>query len=260
MRSGQKASATVHGKQLAGAICLWTPVGTLKPKEGTDLTKDQPVLFEGDIKADAAPGIYPVRMVTNHGCSEASWVVLDDLPSVAITAEADDRKSGQTVVPPCSIGGQVNPVVSKFFRIAMKAGQPLSIDVFARRLGSDLDPVVRVYGPDGAEVAFKDDIPGAEGDAQLQFTAVADGEYRIEVRDVRYSGSGRHFFHLRLGKFPLSTAISPRVVQAGQKVDLLGATGEVLAELMTPADKSPGLVPVTFRTAESDAGVIGSIA
>ncbi len=170
LRPGQKASATVHGKQLAGAMSLWTPVGTLKPKEGTDLTKDQPVSFEGDIKADATPGIYPVRMVTNHGCSEASWIVVDDLPSVAITAEADDRKAGQLVVPPCSIGGQINPVVSKFFRVAMKAGQPLSIDVFARRLGSDLDPVLRVYGPDGAEVAFKDDIPGAEGDAQLQFT------------------------------------------------------------------------------------------
>ncbi len=95
----------------------------------------------------------------------------------------------------------------------MKAGQPLSIDVFARRLGSDLDPVLRVYGPDGAEVAFKDDIPRAEGDTQLQFTAAVDGEYRIEVRDVRYSGSGRHFFHLRLGKFPLASSTSPRVAQ-----------------------------------------------
>ncbi len=260
LRPGQKASATVHGKQLAGAMSLWTPVGTLKPKEGTDLTKDQPVSFEGDIKADATPGIYPVRMVTNHGCSEASWIVVDDLPSVAITPEADDRKAGQLVVPPCSVGGQINPVVSKFFRVAMKAGQPLSIDVFARRLGSDLDPVLRVYGPDGAEVAFKDDIPGAEGDTQLQFTAAVDGEYRIEVRDVRYSGSGRHFFHLRLGKFPLASSTSPRVAQAGHKVSLIGTSGEVLAESTSSADNASGLIPVNFKTTDADASVIGSIA
>ncbi len=78
-----------------GASGLWTPVGTLRPKEGSDLTKDQPVTFEGDVKADAIPGIYPARMVTNHGCSEAGWLVVDDLPSVALAPESQDRAAAQ---------------------------------------------------------------------------------------------------------------------------------------------------------------------
>jgi hypothetical protein len=59
LRPGQPAAVTSVGKQQQGSIALWTPAGTLRPKAGSDLTKDQPVAFEGSIAADAVPGIYP---------------------------------------------------------------------------------------------------------------------------------------------------------------------------------------------------------
>lgn len=261
LRPGQNASVIVAGKQLTGAMSLWTPAGVLRPKDGQDLTKDQPVTMEGAIAADVVPGIYPVRMVTSHGCSEAAFVVVDDLPSVATTAECDDRKSGQLITLPCCINGQINPVISKFFRIAMSTGQTVNIQIFARRLGSDLDPVVRVTGPDGNEVAFRDDQPGAEGDVQLQFTAMTDGEYRIEIRDVRYSGGARHFFHLRLGRLPMVTAVCPRIAQIGHNVSVIGANGEVLGEATPIADSETtgSLIPVAFRTAESEGSALNSV-
>jgi len=261
LRPGQNASVVVVGKQLTGAMSLWTPAGVLRPKDGQDLTKDQPVTMEGAIAADVVPGIYPVRMVTGHGCSEAAFVVIDDLPSVAITAESDDRKSGQLIALPCCVGGQINPVISKFFRVAMTAGQIVNIEAFARRLGSDLDPVIRVIGPDGNEVAYRDDQPGAEGDVQLQLTAVTDGEYRVEIRDVRYSGGARHFFHLRLGRLPMVTSVSPRIAQVGHNVSVIGANGEILGEA-TPqiAPETTGsLIPVAFRTAASEGSALSSV-
>lgn len=261
LRPGQIASVVVTGKLLTGAMSLWTPVGVLRPKDGQDLTKDQPVIMEGAIASDVVPGIYPVRMVTNHGCSEAAFVVVDDLPSVAVAAESDDRKSGQLIALPCCIAGQINPVLSKFFRIAMTAGQTVSVEVFARRLGSDLDPVIRVTGPDGNEVAYRDDLPGAEGDTQLQFTAVADGEHRIEIRDVRYSGGARHFFHLRLGKLLMVTSVSPRIAMIGHSVSLIGTTGEILGEATPPGapETTGSLIPVLFRAAESDGSALSSV-
>ena len=261
LRPGQNASVVVVGKQLTGAMSLWTPAGVLRPKDGQDLTKDQPVTMEGAIAADVVPGIYPVRMVTSHGCSEAAFVVVDDLPSVAITAESDDRKSGQLITLPCCVGGQINPVISKFFRVAMTAGQIVSIEAFARRLGSDLDPVIRVIGPDGHEVAYRDDQPGAEGDVQLQFTAATDGEYRVEIRDVRYSGGARHFFHLRFGRLPMVTSVSPRITQVGHNVSIFGANGEVLGEAtpQTAPETTGSLIPVVFRTAESEGSALSSV-
>ena len=258
---GQSASVVVNGKQLTGALSLWTPVGVLRPKEGQDLTKDQPVTMEGTIAAETVPGIYPARFVTNHGCAEAAFVIVDDLPSVAVTAESEDRKVGQLVPLPCSLNGQLNPVRSRFFRITMVAGQTIIAEIFARRLGSDMDPVLRVTGPNGHEVAYRDDMPGAEGDTQLQFTAAVDGEYRIEVRDVRFAGGGRYFFHLRLGRLPIVSSVSPRIVQAGHNVSSIGPAGEVLAET-TPlsATESIGtLIPVTFRTADFDGSALNSV-
>ena len=261
LHPGQTASVVVNGKQLAGAISLWTPVGVLRPKDGQDLTKDQPVTMVGVIGTDTIPGIYPARLVTNHGCSEAAFVVIDDLTSVALAAESEDRKSGQLIALPCCIEGQLNPVLSRFFRIAMTAGQTLNVEVFARRLGSDLDPVIRVTGPDGHETVYCDDMPGAEGDTQLQFTAPADGEYRVEVRDVRYSGGARHFFHLRLGRLPMVTAVSPRIALSGHNVALIGTAGEVLGEAIpSPMAETPGsLIPVKFRPAETDGSALNSV-
>jgi len=261
LRPGQTTSVVVSGKQLAGTMSLWTPVGMLLPKDGQDLTKDQPVTLEGTIAANVIPGIYPVRLVTNHGCSEAAFVVVDDLPSVASAAESEDRKSGQLIAPPCCIDGQLNPVLSRFFRVAMTTGQSVNVEVFARRLGSDLDPVLCVTGPDGHEVAYRDDMPGAEGDTQLQFTAAVDGEYRIEVRDVRFAGGGRYYFHLRLGKLPMVSSVSPRIVQAGHNVWSIGPAGEVLAETM-PANTPEtigSLIPVTFRTADFDGSSLNTV-
>ncbi len=260
-RPGQHASATVHGSQLGGVMALWTPVGTLRPKAGHDPAADALVALEGDVSGDAVPGIYPARLVTNHGCSEAAFVVVDDLASVAITAEADDRRAGQLVTLPCCLFGQLNPVVSRFFRVSLTSGQIVSVEIFARRLGSDLDPVLRVTAPDGHEIAFRDDLAGAEGDTQLQFIAVGDGEYTIEVRDVRYSGGARHFFHLRLGKLPLIASTSPRVVIAGQPVSLIGATGNIVGETTAHStDTTSGsLLPVSFRSADADASALASV-
>ncbi len=258
---GQTASIVVNGKQLNGALSIWTSAGVLRPKEGQDLAKDQPVTMEGAIAAETIPGIYPARFITNHGCSEAAFVVVDDLPSVAVAAESEDRKVGQLVTLPCCLNSQLNPVKSKFFRIAMVAGQTVSAEVFARRIGSDMDPVLRITGPDEREVAYRDDMPGAEGDTQLQFTAAVDGEYRIEVRDVRFAGGGRYYFHLRLGKLPMVSSVSPRIVQAGHNVWSIGPAGEVLAETM-PANTPEtigSLIPVTFRTADFDGSSLNTV-
>ncbi|MEY3175178.1 MAG: hypothetical protein RLZZ436_3092, partial [Planctomycetota bacterium] len=209
LRPGQPASITAVGKQLQGSVALWTPVGTLRPKAGTDLTKDQPVPLEGAIAETAVPGIYPVRLVTSHGVSEAAWTVIDNLPCTALTAEADNRTAGQPLSLPCCINGTIAAVASRTFRLNLAAGQLLTAEVFARRIGSDLDPVLKIVGPDGRELLWSDDFPGLEGDCQFRFEAPSAGEYKLEVRDVRYSGGARHFFHLRLARMPLTAAALP---------------------------------------------------
>ncbi len=260
LHPGQRAEVLVQGKQLQGTSALWTPVGTLRLKAGSDVSKDQPVTLEGDISADAVPGIYPVRLVTDHGCSEAAFVVVDDLPTVAITADADNRQAGQSVMLPTSIAGQLNAVAPRYFRFSLTAGQQITAEVFARRLSSELDPVLRLLGPDGRELAYNDDLPGTEGDALLHWTAQADGEYRLELRDVRYSGGARHFFHLRIGRLPAVATAVPRLAAVGSSLNLTDLQGAVVGQVM--AGDSPAgpatLTAIRSRVAEADAASIVS--
>ncbi len=260
LHPGQKAEVVVAGKQLQGTMALWTPVGTLRLKAGADVSRDQPVALEGDISAEAIPGIYPVRLITDHGCSEAAWVVVDDLPTVSVTAEADNRSAGQQVSVPCSIAGQLNAVAPRFFRFSLAEGQVLTAEVFARRLSSELDPVLRLLGPDGRELAYSDDVPGTEGDALLQWKAAAAGEYRLELRDVRYTGGARHFFHLRLGRIPAAVTALPRLVTAGAALSLLDAQGAVIAQAVAGESVAGAgsLVPIRSRGAEAEAASIVS--
>ena len=260
LHPGQKAEVVVAGKQLQGTMALWTPVGTLRLKAGADVSRDQPVALEGDISAEAIPGIYPVRLITDHGCSEAAWVVVDDLPTVSVTAEADNRSAGQQVSVPCSIAGQLNAVAPRFFRFSLAEGQVLTAEVFARRLSSELDPVLRLLGPDGRELAYSDDVPGTEGDALLQWKAAAAGEYRLELRDVRYTGGARHFFHLRLGRIPAAVTALPRLVTAGAALSLLDAQGAVIAQAVAGESVAGAgsLVPIRSRGADAEAASIVS--
>ena len=70
-----------------------------------------------------------------------------------------------------AIAGQLNAVAPRFFRFTLTEGQQITAEVFARRLSSELDPVLRLLGPDGRELVYSDDVPGTEGDALLQWQA-----------------------------------------------------------------------------------------
>ncbi len=79
-----------------------------------------------------------------------------------------------------------------FFGFTAKQGQSLDIHVWARRLRSEMDPVLVLYNAQGAGIASNDDNGGP--DSFLRFAVPADGEYFLEVRDhLRRGGDAYHY-------------------------------------------------------------------
>lgn len=204
MPPGGTASVTVHGEQLQQARFLWTPFGTLTPVEGHDPAADKAVNFTGSLADDAALGISPARVVTATGCSEAVPVVIDTVPVAPLTGDSESPAQPQTASVPFALSGWINPVKPRYVDFELQAGQTIHVEAWARRLQSELDPVLVLSDAAGQEVAFCDDIPGWEGDAAFSFTAPSAGRWRLELRDVRYSGGGRHRFFLRVADSPLT--------------------------------------------------------
>lgn len=206
LQPGQTASLTAHGSQLKGVTRIWSPFGLFTLKEGQDPNADTGLIFTGQVPTETPLGSYVVRAVGPGGSSEGYFVAVDSQPSAAATPESEIRASPQVITAGTTVFGVINPVKSRYFQVNLTAGQSVSIEVIARRLSSDLDPLLTVTGPDGKEAAYADDVAGLEGDCHLTLKAARDGAYLIELRDVRYTGSPRHHFQLRVGQFDLPSA------------------------------------------------------
>src|SRR5690606_38304928 len=88
------------------------------------------------------------------------------------------------------------------------------------RIGSALDPIIRLMDAQGRELVYSDDTPGLMGDCQLSHTFAAPGEYVLEVRDIRYQGGGNFIFRLRIGDFPLLNVPYPLAIKRGAEAKL----------------------------------------
>jgi hypothetical protein len=161
------------------------------------------------------------------------------------------RDCAQRVPFAAAVDAITHELAFDFYSFQAKKGDTVSIDVIASRLGSKLDPVLRVLDAQKREIAFCEDASGAARDCRLQFRPPATGEYLLEVRDIAYGGGPEYFYRLRLGKFGFATCTFPIVAVPGQDVSLLSPSGERLKSVTARgryADASGGFV--TVRTAE----------
>ena len=242
---GQQASLTAYGKGLKDVMYLWSPIGTFayvadeKPDESV-------AYFDGMVSENVLPGVYETRVVTKHGVSGRKYLVVDDLPTFSPPDNCEVNPP-RTVAPAvCCINGQINALKPRYVSLAMKKGQKLTIEVFARRLDSLMDPVLQFSNSDGKEIAFADDTPGLAGDALLAITAPADDTYTLQLRDVQYSGGAGHFFHLRIGGFAPVQGTLPRRTSIGSDVQLVSDLSDAI--LTKAAIKASLSLPVTANT------------
>ena len=112
----------------------------------------------------------------------------------------------QTVRFPILLQGCITkPAQVDKFVIQAKKGEKIVGEVFARRLGSQLDSRLTVLGPDGKTVAFNDDYKRVlagpllqHTDSWLCFTAPESGKYTFLLTDTSSLGSPDHAYFLRI--------------------------------------------------------------
>lgn len=114
--------------------------------------------------------------------------------------------------------GALNGIISEpgdvdYFKIACKKGQVFEVNVHARSLRSPLDSVLRVLRPNGGQLAANDDAQGSP-DSSLRFTAAADEEYTIEIKDHLGRGGPEFVYRIEVIEPPKHIATSlPEVVR-----------------------------------------------
>jgi hypothetical protein len=252
---GQTTDITLIGGNLAGPTALWMGLPPAKIElapgiEGNGTKADQ-VVYRCALAADAPVGIYGFRVATAKGVSNTRLLMVDDLPSVADNGNNKTLPTAQAISFPTSVDGASEAESYDFYKLTVPAGQRISVDVVARRLGSALDPVVRLLDAAGRELAYSDDEPGIGADCRFVYRFVTAGDYFLELRDIRYQGSPNHRYHLRIGNFPLVNTPFPLAGQKGTspKLTAAGPSSEEVSPLniAVPIDVAGGRLPMAFK-------------
>jgi hypothetical protein len=196
---GSTNQITLTGKELANVRGLWTSRhGVLESGEVNAQVVEDGKQLKLSVATDSAEaaGPFAVRVITDGGVSAPVMAMLEKLPDLAV----DDGRI--TTGERGWISGGVKQAAGERFQLRLKRDQPLVMEVLAGRLGSKLDPVVRILDGHGKELKFIQDTPGAGVDCGLRFNAPADGDYTIEIRDAQYGSGNDLRFHLRYGIDP----------------------------------------------------------
>jgi len=159
---------------------------------------------------DTSPGNEIVRRaVLSDGSvySNTFFYAVDDLPESAEKEPNDYPDRGQAVSLPQTLNGRISRQGdTDIFRLECTAGYELEAEVYARRLGSPVDSMLRLTDDKGKVLAWNDDYEDLSSglnthhaDSFLSYRVTAGGTYYLHVSDVQGHGGDDYSYRLRMG-------------------------------------------------------------
>jgi hypothetical protein len=256
---GTDAELTVDGANLAGNPRLIAPfrfAPATPPPAGSDASH---VKFKVTIDPATPVGVYAVRVQTDDGLSNPFLFAVGQLPQVSEKEDNSVFESAQKVPAPVVIEGQAAGNDVDYFRFPGKKGQKIVVDAQCSRIGSGVDPSIRLTTAGRTFVASADDTPGLLTDARLFATLPEDGDYVVEISDSRYQGGGRPIYRLVVGELPVAEEVYPLGARSGETVGLELRGGTIDGPGIVAARVAPlaGVTRSPVRAAGSALGLTG---
>jgi hypothetical protein len=134
--------------------------------------------------------------------------VRNPLPECEEIEPNDTREHAQPVTLPQIVRGCISkPGDVDTFKFSGHAGEEVVAEVYARRLGSPLDSLLRLTDSKGRVLALNDDHPDPEqgllthqSDSYLSAKLPANGTYFVQVSDVERHGGDSYKYFLRISR------------------------------------------------------------
>src|SRR5579863_8660779 len=266
---GKSFTLTLVGENLTeGAQVLSTLPATFTPltppQEKMEIGRKLPFLVE--LKADAAIGVYPIRVQTPDGLSNILLFTVGAFPEVIERESKPDSpehsndfiETAELIDPPVTVNGTLNGPDRDCYRIRAKRGERLVLEVEARRAGSAIDPVLRIVDSAGKQIARSEDASGLGMESRIDVTFPRDGDYYAVVHDARFSKQKQNFYRLKVASFPYADGIFPLGWKRGEKIDVEFFGGSLKAPVKAAADLS-ALTPKVEFTQVTVPGEPGSL-
>ncbi len=246
-QKGRPFTLTLSGRELGEVIRIHSNLPAaftaLAPERqpGMMSIEGRYASFLVEPKGEWKTGVYTIRLETADGISNVQLFSIGDFPELteseaspgARPAMNDSIESAESLpASAVTVTGTLRGPERDFYRVQGKLGERRVIELEGRRIGSAIDPVLRVYDASGKQLAKSEDHALLGLDARVDLKFPRDGYYYIEVHDARFSNQTANFYRLKTGVYDYPTDLYPLGGQRGQAVDVsLGAAAPVKVDL-----------------------------
>jgi hypothetical protein len=199
--------------------------GPVIPLPDSQQKEDYPKDQAGSVKiaADAPLGVRHWRTWTSQGATASLKFVVGELPEI-VEHEIDGDPIPTAVTLPLTINGRIFPREDvDVWTFEARAGQTITCEVLAARIGSPLESRLEVLDPHGRRVA--EDTGSLAGDALVHFTAAEAGTYQVRIHDINFEGLQHYVYRLSLTAGPFVDRVYPLGGRRGSttRFELAGA-------------------------------------
>ncbi|MCA9079237.1 MAG: pre-peptidase C-terminal domain-containing protein [Planctomycetaceae bacterium] len=173
--------------------------------------------FVVQVAADVPPGLYDARCGGLFGLSNPRRFVVGQRAEVA---EAENNKPEPAEATAIELNTVVNGKMDggadlDWFKFHAAKDQRITIDCWAERIDSRMDPTLTVYDASGRRpLAVSRDARGA--DPLIVFTAPTDGDYLIKLHDHIFKNGNEYVYRLDVHTAPHIAFVVPPAGTAGQ--------------------------------------------
>lgn len=199
---------------------------------------------------EKTPGIHPLPLGPGPWISNPLPFAVDTLPECLEQEPNQEPGRAQRVVAPVIVNGRIDsPADVDVFSFEGRAGDRIVAEVYARRLDSPLDSLLKLTDAGGRQLAFNDDhedkgagLTTHHADSWLSAVLPADGTYFVHLSDAQRKGGPEYAYRLRISPprpdFDLRVVPSSINARAGATVPVTvyalrkdGFDGDIALEL-----------------------------
>jgi len=165
---------------------------------------------------DVEPGIYPIGVRKEGFYSNRVLLALDSLPDCLEREPNNTPATAQKVAMPLIVNGRIDvPGDADVFQFEGRTGQTIVTEIYARRLDSPLDSILRITDAAGKQLAYNDDnnsdtmsnlkdvdwgLTTHHADSYIRTTLPANGTYYVHLTAADRAGGEEYAYRLRISE------------------------------------------------------------
>ena len=172
-----------------------------------------------DIGSSTAPGMYLWRLSCARGGTGGRPFIVGNLPEYIECESNSTLERAEPVKLPITLNGQIHGERDlDYFQFELAKGDRVSIDIASRRLGSPLEPLVKIYDDEDRQMSVHEYRVGS--DPVIALCAPKSGIYRLMLGHLGFQGGPQYVYRATLSLAPYVPFLFPSGAMPGGNVTL----------------------------------------